>query len=141
MKSIMVVLLALFAMVGLTGLGAATYGPYVPPAKPVVHDAPYNSYVPGGVWLQDEAFLAGSGMAYQLFDMEDGKVLVSVNTAGLDSTTMETFAKETIQKTGAAAVYFSDAHTVVKANGDVVTGVTLDLHNGPAIARALKTLF
>ena len=140
MKSIVAVLMALFC---LAGFGAATYGgfPYVPPAKPVVYDVPYSSLVTGGTWLQDEAFLAGSGMSYQLFDMEDGKVLVSVNTPNLDSTIMESFATETMARTGAVAVYFSAEKTVYKANGDVVTGVTLDLHNAPAIARALKTLF
>ena len=145
MKSIMAVLLALFCMVGFTGLGAATFGyggfPYQPPVVVPKYDAPAHTVVAGGTWLQDESFLAGSGMSYQLFDMEDGKVLVSVNTPNLDSTIMESFATEAIQKTGAAAVYFSAEKTVYKANGDVITGVTLDLHNGPAIARALKTLF
>ena len=142
MKSIIAVLLALFAMVG---MGAATFGyggfPNQPPVVVSKFDTPSHTVVPGGVWLQDESFLAGSGMQYQVFDMEDGKTLVAVNEAGLDKTTMDKFAEDALARTGAVAIYFSSEHTVYKANGSVVEGVTLDLHNGPAISRALKTLF
>lgn len=143
MKSIIAVLMALFC---LAGLGAATfdYGYHPPNVPPVVvpkYDTPSHTVVAGGTWLQDESFLAGSGMSYTLYDMTDDKTLVVVETTGLDQGVMESFAKEAISKTGASAVYFSDARTVVLSDGTVKTNVTLDLHNQPAIARALKTLF
>ena len=145
MKSIIAVLLALFCMAGFAGLGAASFGyggfPNQPPVVVPKYDTPAHTVVPGGVWLQDESFLAGSGMAYTLYDMTDGQTLIVVETAGLDQTTMETFAKESLQKTGGAAVYFSNERTVVLSDGTVKTNVTLDLHNQPAIARALKTMF
>jgi hypothetical protein len=147
MKSIIAVLMALFCIVGFAGIGAAYGGdhntPNVSPVvvKPVYTPAAYTNPQAAGTWLQDEAFLANSGMEYATYDMGDSGILIAVQTQGLDATTMEQFAKESIQKTGATAVYFEDARTVYLADGTVKTNAKLDLHNQPAIERALKTLF
>jgi hypothetical protein len=140
MKSIVCILLALFAMVG---MGAATWGyqpPNVPPVVVPKYDAPYNSVVPGGLWLQDEAFLAGSGMEYQVLNMQDDQSMVVVN-GKVDNQTQEKFATGAFAESGAAAVYFTNGGVLYTADGKVREHVKLDLHNFPAISRALKTLF
>jgi hypothetical protein len=133
MKSIMAVLIALFCLAGITG-ACATAAPH--------YDKPYNSVVPGGLWLQDKAFLDGnSGMDYQVLDMQDGHTMVVVQTPMNDTTAQVAFVHSALTQTGVYAVYFPAEHVVYKANGDVIQHVTLDLSSFPAIERALETLF
>jgi hypothetical protein len=133
MKSIMAVLIALFCLAGLSG-ACATAAPH--------YDKPYNSVAPGGVWLQDQSFLAGnSGMDYQVLDMQDGHTMVVVQTAVASTDDQVAFVHGAMTQAGVYAVYFPAEHVVYKANGDVIQHVTLDLSSFPAIERALKTLF
>jgi hypothetical protein len=103
MKSIMAILLALIAMVS---IGAAANH--------------------GGDWIQDQAFLAGSGMEYTTIYFDTGEMMVQVETPGIDATTMENFATSTMASNlDVKAVYFPTNHTIYFADGTVKTDVTL----------------
>jgi hypothetical protein len=94
------------------------------------------------VWLQDKAFLAGSGMEYKTLTFESGEVMVYVSTSGMDTTIMQNFATSVMaDNLEVNAVYFASAHMMFFSDGTVKTNVKIPANAPMSWSRITKALF